>query len=193
MEEQDKKFENCLKLITDLTKENLDLKKRIKNLEERLELSKQYVEIYGIPEKPDENILETVKNLGSGLDMRITDDMVDVCHRLGKSQDGQRPPGIILKFVRRSDKQKLLQKKKERKDLKTDSLGYRVKNVVYINSSLSPERRRLLAATKLKKGEKQRAYVWTTDEGKILVRKEEKGPVTWIKCMDDWRSCKHRH
>lgn len=30
LEEQDKEFEDCLKMIIDLTEENLDLKKRIR-------------------------------------------------------------------------------------------------------------------------------------------------------------------
>lgn len=190
MEEQDKKFENCLKLISDLTKENLALKKKVRDLEDRLEVSEQYsrvntVEVYGIPEKANENVLESVKNLGSALGMDITEEMVDACHRLKKPKDGKQPPGIIIKFVRRYDKQNLLQKKKAKRDLKTDALGYSVKNTIYINSSLSPERRRLLAAAKLKKSDKHWAYVWTTDEGKILVRKEEEGPVTWIRNMEE--------
>lgn len=190
MEEQDKKFDNCLKLINDLTTENLALKKRVKSLEERVETSEQYsrvnmIEVYGIPEKPNEDVLETVKNLGKAVGMEITDGMVDTCHRLGKTQEGKPPPGIIISFVRRYDKQKLLQKKKEKKELKTDAMGYKVKNLIYINPSLSPERRRLLAAAKSKKSEEKWAYVWTTDEGKILVRKEEKGPVTWIRNMED--------
>lgn len=177
MEEQDKKFENCPKMITDLTSENLYLKKKLNFLEERLELSEQYsrincVDIFGLPEKANENVLETVQSLGTALDMTITDEMVDTCHRLGKTIEGKPPPGIIVKFVRRADKQKLLQKKKQKKDL-----GYRAKNVIFIKSSPSPERRRLLVAMKLKKKEKQLAFVWTTDEDKILVRKEEGGPV----------------
>lgn len=83
IEEQDKKFYSCLQLINDLTTENLALKKRVKSLEERVETSEQYsrvnmIEVSGIPEKPNEDVLETVKNLGKAVRMEIPDNMVDI-------------------------------------------------------------------------------------------------------------------
>lgn len=68
MKEQDKKFEECLKIINELKNENINLKKEIKVLEERPAANEQYsrinsVEIFGIPEKSNENVLETVKSL----------------------------------------------------------------------------------------------------------------------------------
>lgn len=113
--------------------------------------------------------------------MRMTDDMVDNCHRLGKTVEGKPPPGIIVKFVRRTDKQTLLVSKRKTRYLDATALGYKQKHVIYINPSLCRERRRLLIAAKRKKNEQNFAFVWATEEGKVLVRKEVSGPVVWIR------------
>lgn len=111
-ESQTKTIKEYLKKIKELTEENKTLRAKVNNLEEKIE--EQYshlncVEIRGVPMESNENIIETVIKVGMALDMTIKEEMVDVCHWLRNRNNGN-PPEIIVKFVRRLDKQTLLQK-----------------------------------------------------------------------------------
>lgn len=93
-----------------------------------MKVSKQYSrlnteEIQGIPQETNEDVLEVVKKLGSALDMKINEEMIDACHRLRKRTDGK-PAGIVVKFVRRRDKHMLLQKRRVKRMLNTAQIGY---------------------------------------------------------------------
>jgi len=52
-----------------------------------------------VPEKPNEDTCQVVKQLGRALDLTIENEMIDVCHRLKKAPH-QTAGGIIVKFVR---------------------------------------------------------------------------------------------
>ncbi|KAG8261725.1 hypothetical protein J6590_066787 [Homalodisca vitripennis] len=111
-------------LIEALTTENSQLKKKVKELETRLEDIEQYsrsncIEIQGIPLEPAENVLNIVKDVGRALDFDISDTMVDACHRLGVQKTGDKPPGIIVKFVRRMDKESFIQRRRVKTTLST--------------------------------------------------------------------------
>ncbi|KAG8300164.1 hypothetical protein J6590_082971 [Homalodisca vitripennis] len=78
------------------------------------------------------------------LDFNLTESMIDACHRLGKKTGpNNSPPGIIVKFVRRLDKDELLRKRRVRRDFSTRHMNLNVDKPVYINEALSPARRRL--------------------------------------------------
>jgi hypothetical protein len=142
------KNEHYFKLINDIVAENNQLKKRVQELEGRNDDIEQYsrvnsLEIHGIPLDKNENVLTVVKQVGKALDLEITDAMVDACHRLGRGADPASPPGIIVKFVRRMDKEELLRIRRVKRTLSTRHMGMAMDNPVYINESLT-KRRRLL-------------------------------------------------
>lgn len=119
----------CLKTIKRVRLENLELKNVVKLLTTQLVETDQFswgncVEIYRVPDIV--NILQMVKQIGSAVKFMIEDGMVDVCrHQLGKNKSKQyRRPGIIVKFVMRFDKQRLLEFKKLNKpELSTRHIG----------------------------------------------------------------------
>lgn len=176
-------------LIENLTTENIQLKKQVKKLEAQVEYMEQYsrsncVEIQGIPQSPSEDVLTIVKQVGQALDMEITDTMVDACHRLGK-QTGENPPGIIVKFVRRFDKEEILKKRRVKRTLSTRHIPGRTDDrAIYVNESLSPARRRLHAMARQVQREKNYKFLWVRN-GKIFLRKEENAPVKVITCPED--------
>lgn len=188
-----RKFEEMYSLIVD---ENAKLKKNINVLEQRLDEMEQYsrvncIEINGIPEEKTESVLEIVKKVGSSLDMTITDDMVDSCHRLGQTFQG-RTRGIIVKFVRRSVKEELLQKRRVKRNLNTHHIGFgdRSADVVYINESLTPLRRKIHTAARALKKEKGYQFLWIRN-GRILLRTNEGAKVislTSIEQVEELRS-----
>lgn len=185
---QGEKMEKYFNLIEQLSTENKQLKQKIKVLEERLEESEQYsrcnaVEIHGIPQEANENVVDLVKCVGNALDMNISDTMIDACHRLGKKQNGS-PPGIIVKFVRRLDKEEFLRRRRVKRTLSTRHMGRTDDRPVYVNESLSPARRKLLAMTRAVQREKNYKFLWVRN-GKIFVRREENAAFTIVTSQDD--------
>lgn len=191
IEEQKKEISKLVSSCDDLARENVSLKKHIGILEVRLDESEQYsrrntIEIHGIPTEPNENVLEVVKKVGQSLNYPIETNMVDACHRLRNNQNGNRPPGIIVKMVRRLDAEGLLARRRVKRNLNTSDLGYNLpqSNPVYINESLSPSRRKLFLAARTIKNEKAYTYLWVRG-GKIFMRKEDKMPVKVIGSAED--------
>lgn len=186
------KIEEYVKEIEALRSENTALKGKISDLECRVDDLENYsrrncLEIQGIPENRGEEVTEVVKEVGKALQFEITEDMLDACHRVGKpgGRGSDRPRGIIVKFVRRTDKETLMNKRRQRKrDFSTRHLGLATDTPVYVNDSLSPTRRRLLAQARQIRKDKGYKYIWLRN-GNILLRKEEGSPVVEVKTQAD--------
>lgn len=188
MKEQSEKIDQYLKQIESLTIENKSLKEKVKMLENKLDDAEQYsrtncIEIQGVPTKPD-SVMDSVKNVGQALGIEITETMIDACHLLAKQTNSDTPPGIIVKFVRRFDAENFLIKRRQKRDFSTRHLGLPTDKPVYINESLTAARRKLLSAARDLKRRQGCKWVWVRG-GKILLRKEENGPVSVIRCQDD--------
>lgn len=189
IKEQTASLERCLKTIDGLAAENNKLKEKILNLETRLDDVEQYsrrntLEIYGIPQTANEDVVTVVKEVGKALNMGITNTMIDACHRMGKVKPDSPPPGIIVKFVRRIDMEEMLNKKRVKKELSTRHMNLGTDFPIYINESLSPSRRRLFAAARIIKKDKHFKYLWTRG-GNIFLRKEDSAPVVKVTCQAD--------
>lgn len=176
-------------IIDNLLSENKRLVKTISDLTIRCDDSEQYsrintLEIYGVPEMPNENVTKTVIDVARALDVEIKEEMIDACHRLPKVNN--RPTsGIIVKFVRRCHKEQLLERRKVKRNLSTTQLGFTVSNPVYVNQSLAPARRVLFAKAKQIQRDKDYKYLWVNKSGKILIRKGDGTLVHTINCVDD--------
>lgn len=138
-----------------------------------------------------ENVVALVKTVGRALDYPVEDNMIDACHRLRTREGSGKPPGIIVKMVRRLDAEGLLQKRRVKRNMNTHDLGLTAKpaEVVYVNESLAPERRRILNAARLLKREKGYTYLWIRG-GKIFLRKSDGDRVIVLDSMDDLDKCK---
>lgn len=183
------KIEYLLEKLETIEKENHILKKKICDLEARIEDEEQYsrvncIEIHGIPQQTNENVLQIVKEVGVAIDYKVSDDMIDNCHRLGRSVSGKPVPGIIVKFTRRLDKEEFLRKKRVRHNLSTRHMGMNTDLPVFINESLCPSRRRLYALARQAKKTKEYKYIWLRG-GKILMRKNDGGPVKLVSSAGD--------
>lgn len=180
-----------LELVNKLTEENAVLKNKVGLLENQMDDIEQYsrrdtIEIHGIPVEKGEQVLEVVKSVGRALDLTINDTMVSACHRL-RGRDGTgKPPGIIVKMARRMDAEAVLQRRRVKRNLSTHHLGRTSSpaEVIYVNESLCPGRRRLLNAARERKREKQYTYLWIRG-GKILMRKADGEPVKVIATLAD--------
>lgn len=170
-----KNFENMYQQVYE---ENQKLKKTVIELEQKVDDMEQYsrgncVEINGIPEKENESVLELVKKLGTSLNFPINDEMVDTCHRVGQKTPG-RTRGIIVKFTRRTVKEEILRQRRIKRNLNTKDIGFTDSNaeVIYMNESLTPHRRKIFNEARALKKEKGYTFLWVRN-GKILLRESE--------------------
>jgi hypothetical protein len=182
---------NLTSKLDEVKMENISLRKKVTALETKIEDMEQYsrrncLEIHGIPVQPNENVMEVVKSVGQALDFPINDMMVDACHRLHFKEQGERPPGIIVKMVRRMDAEGLLAKRRVKRNLNTTDIGLSLPkaNVIYVNESLSPARRRLFNLARTARREKEYTFLWVRG-GKIFMRKADKMPVKVISLSAD--------
>lgn len=183
-------IENYIKEIEQLKCENVSLKSKVVDLETRIDELENYsrrncLEIQGVPEEENENVAEIIKSVGKALNVTIKDEMIDACHRIGRRNDRERPRGIIVKFVRRMDKEQLMYRRKEKKrDFSTRHLNLPTDLPIYLNDSLSPTKRKLLGQARLIKREKAYKYLWLRN-GHILLRKQEGSEVVEVKTQAD--------
>lgn len=183
-------IKSCMGVIEELRNENSLLKKQLTDLSLQIDDQDQYsrrnsVEIYGIPEAPNENTYEIVKNVGRALDKSITSEMIDVCHRL-KKPTNQSSAGIIVRFVRRIDKDEFLFKRKVKRSLNAVDIGFNKGEPIYVNQSLSANRKVVFAQARRIKREKGFAYLWVDKVGNIKLRKKEGDKYVYtLKSLDD--------
>lgn len=177
-EEQSKRLKEYEKYFEALRQENTNLRAEIKTQKEKIDEMEQYsrancLEINGIPESKSETVLEIIKKVGTVLNVNVKDEDIDACHRLGTKLDGKNR-GIIVKFVRRTMKDEILRKRKIKRNLNTSDIGFSSgpADVVYINESLSAERRKVLSAARGIKRDQGYTYVWVKN-GKVFLRKNE--------------------
>lgn len=73
--------------------------------------------------------------VGKALNIDIDEGMIDACHRIGrKGSEKDRPRGIIVKFLRRTDRDTLMNKRREQKrDFSTRHLGMATDTPIYVN------------------------------------------------------------
>lgn len=179
---------SSLRSTTEFLKdENNTLRAHIAKLEEQVIEQADYsrrncVEISGVPEIQDEDVVKTVQSVGEAIGFSVSEGMIDACHRLGGKKEGSR--GIIVKFVRRIDKEKFMEKKRIKKNLSTRHMQMHMDQPVYINESLSRYKRRLLFEVRQARREHNFAFVWVRN-GIIRVRMQVDGPVWEIKSKND--------
>lgn len=174
-----------------LNSENVNIKTRLNDLEQYSRVN--CLEITGVPEIKNENILTTIKMVATAVHFNLDPTMVDACHRLQKNPNNHNdPPKIIIKFVRRTIKDEFMHCKKVIRNLSTSHLDptisgtLRTHNPIYINEALSSYNRQLLYRVRLFKKEKQFKHLWTKD-GKIFLRKTDTSKIFRIKSESDLR------
>jgi len=163
--------------VGSLTAENISLKRQVCDLQKAELLAEQYsrrncLEIRGVPEAKNENIINVVKNVANLLGFVLNEDMIDAVHRLSKTQNNPHR-NIIVKFCRRIEMEELLKKAKVKNGFSSSNLGFDSESKVYVGVSLARGTRELWYLTRVAQREKQYRFAWISTAGKIFVRKQE--------------------
>lgn len=172
------------KTIDSLVAGNKDLFDSKNALMRKLDECDQYarrncVEIHGVPESPNENVMNVVQEIGQGLNRPISEDMVDACHRLHSPGGRIGPRPIIVKFVRRSDKEALIKSRATKRNFSTRHMGRTDDFPIWIRESLTATRRRLFKAARDFAAKEKFKFAWTKN-GKIFLRKNESSKFIYV-------------
>lgn len=186
----------CLQDIDTLKSENTSLKNELNKLREEVCSQQQYsrrntVDIQGVPETKQENIVEVVKRVAKVLRFELKTEMIDAVHRLPGDRRDSKPRGIILKFVRRLDCDDLLKLAKVKRGFFASELGLQSESKVYVNPSLCKMYRELLYLAKNAVRDGFIKFAWHSN-GRILVRRREGQPAIHITTRDQLRRLTHR-
>ena len=139
----------------------VDLETAINHIDDLEQYSRKHnLEIYGVPEKTEENLAEQVTTLGNVLN-------IDICHRMFTGRNRSKPRPNIVRFKSYRTKEVY----GTRKRLKNQNMGhiFQGANIVYINENLTRRRRKLFANVWKCKKTEQWHSAWTID-GKIFMK-----------------------
>ncbi|XP_028412579.1 uncharacterized protein LOC114535473 [Dendronephthya gigantea] len=167
---------------------------RISKLEDEQENLNLYsrrdcLEFHGIPETPDENTDELVKQIADLMAVEINPTDISTSHRL-PSRRGIIPT-IIAKFARRSTRDKLYNSKGNLKNRSSSDLGFvRSDNKLYVNESLTPKARELYHQVRQVRKAHRFKYAWTK-YGKPYLKKDNASRAisfALLKELDDFKA-----
>lgn len=187
-----KYFESKMKQVDRIAEENVELKRNVITLSNRLNEFEQGarmndVEIAGIPEKNGENLLVIVQSIGVAVKCPFNEKDVDVVHRV-QCFDKSKTKNIIVRFQSRQLKNKLVASSRiyvrENGVLKLNNINYDSNSLFYVNEHLMPERKLLFLKAKKFCSENNIKYIWVKD-CKILARKTEHTRIKLINSFND--------
>lgn len=165
-----KENENLRNLNSALTAEVDSLKGRVRSLEQYSR--KSNLEINGIPETPKENVSGLVRDVGVALGVEIQETDISTAHRVPSFNKDRIPP-LIVQFSRRTVRDTLLNKFKDRKTMAADQINAAFPaQKIYVSEHLTPENKMFLSKLKNKCKEIGYKFAWCKD-GKFFVRKCE--------------------
>lgn len=165
--------------IETLSSELEVVKRQLADLQQTTATSNQYsrsncLEISGVPEVRNEDIMAVVKSVAKALNFELKDWMVDAVHRLAKNtQYPETPRGIILKFCRRIDMEAMRNRTRVKNGFSATELGLGSESKVYINLSMTRHTRLLWSDVRAFKHERGYKYAWITSAGKVFLRRTD--------------------
>ncbi|XP_029833030.2 uncharacterized protein LOC115317528, partial [Ixodes scapularis] len=167
-----RKLESGAAADNELKKENEELKARCLALEKEMKTSQMSIvhceqhsraynlEIKGVPVIANENLNETLRQLGEAIGERIDTADVEICHRVRTRERGKQ--NIVDRVLAKA----------RSKRITNEDLGLSADSPVFINEHLCPTLKKLLGKTIAKKRDAGWKFAWVRN-GKILARKSE--------------------
>lgn len=186
---QQKLLEDQKELIISLQTENKRIKDELREVKNRCdnleqEMRSSSLEIHGIEKKDGENIEEIVTNIAKALDVKIDTTMIQNCFRVKTNALNQASP-IMVNFMKKDYRNELLKNRRIKVNFSTRHIeGFNTDVPVYINESLTPLRRKLLAIARKNRSNLNWKYVWVRS-GKIFCRKTDTSKIECIMTTED--------
>lgn len=128
--------------------------------------------MHGIPHDKNEDPENIVIFIGQALVCEVRKDMIEVSLCLREDPDQKTPAPIIVKFLKRSVEEEILQKRRVKRDFSTHHMGLPAEIPVFINESLCTACRMVFGVVRKATIDKGYKYLWIRN-GRILIRKNE--------------------
>ncbi|CAH2104078.1 unnamed protein product [Euphydryas editha] len=143
------------------------------------------IEIYGVPERKNENLYSILQNIAEKADanININTDIDFVTRVAPKNNTNKKTKPIIVRFLCRWKKDDFLSLVRKRK-LNCNDLGFNSNNPIYANDHLTSLNKSLLHSVKRIAKEKCYEYVWVK-KCCIMVRRTNSSPVMHITSLTD--------
>lgn len=188
LQEQTELIKDQRKTIEVLSAENSEFRASLAVLEKRCDDLEQYgrrniVEIQGVPDISGENVVHTVQSVAKALDVTVTEQDIDACHRLKSRSPGK--SAIVVRFVRRGMADGLMEARRKKRDLCARHIGLSADTRIYVNLSLTRARKNLLSMARKAFREGILADVWVDRCGRIKVRKTKGCAQRVVSCDDE--------
>lgn len=185
VKQHDNQIKDCKHGIEQLKHDNLFLNRRVDDFNSEVVSWQQYsrancVDIEGVPMVKEENIMDVVQAVARAVRFELKPEMIDAVDRLGRRGLTQsKPPGIIIRFVRRLDKDELMRLAKVKPGFVASDAGFVSENKIFIRHSMSPDTRALFLWAKDIGRNHGYKFVWFSN-GRILMRKVEGSSVIHV-------------
>lgn len=162
--------------VKDLQKFKQDTQSVIVDLKTRLVHVEQYsrrmnLEFHKVKSSQNEDLVQITILIAEKLGVQLTEDDVDVAHRI-PSRAKKAVPSYIVRFSNRKKRDALLNARYNVEVLNKDIFQNNDETRIFISESLSPYFKNLLWCAKKKAQEKQYDYCWFRNS-KICVKKSE--------------------
>ena len=161
-------LENALEAVR---QQNRQLKIAINNNEQRERLLN--IEIVGIPETKEEDLIKIVTQIGQSVGVSISSTDIIFANRITPKITHQgRPRVIVAKIITRLIKDNFIAMARKKR-ITTKDLDFQCEpKSIFINEHLSPYNKQLLKKCKDVASKKEYQYVWSR-HGRIFIRKND--------------------
>lgn len=163
------------------------LEKKIEIMERRL-ISNDVI-IDGIPENKLENYAELVQKIGKELKININDTMINDCHRIGPTCNGEYPRRILVTFMSHQEKVQILKARQISRNFSTKyNILYYIYYIqsdkpIYIRENLTSKGNKLYKEYRNFREQLNYQIVWTKN-GIVFLRKNETDKIIRIDSED---------
>lgn len=179
-------LKNKIKSFNNIECELSTLKKDYNNLKEEMNELQQYsrrdnVEILGIPENKNENVVNILADIGTHVGCPVLPTDLAAQHRVAhQSPDNKRPRAIIAKFVSRQKKDAFIGACRKSNRFTCKDIGINnSESQIFVNDHLTFNNKELLRKAREACRTKGYAHCWIKD-CRILVRKTDISRVIHI-------------
>lgn len=164
---------------TALERTSIELDKRVVNMEQYSR--NMNLEIKGITQEENENVLDIISQIGSAIQEPITEADIEKCHRVPTRLPGK--PNLLIQFKSRAKRDAALYKAKKLRLTNKDA-GIDNTDPIYVNEHLCPALKRLLGMATKRKHEYEWKSVWTNN-GKIYAKQADGMDAVHISHQND--------
>lgn len=130
------------------------------------------LEIVGVPEVKDEDLIDVISKLGDTLKIKVIENDIDNIFRVRTAKKNNASDKIVVTFVRLLKKQEFIDKRKIKKSIYARELGYNSASQIYMAESLTKDNNYLSFLARDMVRKKMLFRQWHAG-GKIYVKSSE--------------------